>query len=137
MQHLKKTADPHYECPHKAYASLACLSPVGGPESSIIVVVVTSMATAYAFAGALQPVIGGAGALILMLVGALLFDRAIRPLVLWAIGWRVYRSIMLMGGKRAADHVVRIYSQGGTLNRSQFDALLIQAGNLKCKELEG
>lgn len=137
MQHLKKNAEPQYERPRKAYASLACLSPVGGAESSIIVVVVTFLATTYAVGSPLQPVIGGAGAVILLLVGALLFDRAIRPLVLWVIGWHVYRSIVRIGGKRAADDVVRIYSQGGTLNRSQFNALLIQAGHFKCQELEG
>lgn len=137
MQLQKYPDEPHAVSPHEAYSSLACLSPIGGIESSLCVVAATFLATAYILAGPLQPVIGEAGALIVILVASWLVERALRPLVLWVLGRHVYRSIMRMGGKRAADEVVRIYSEGGTLNRSQFDALLIRAGKPNCGDLEG
>ncbi|HEJ4407738.1 TPA: hypothetical protein SL557_000015 [Pseudomonas aeruginosa] len=132
MQLQKCPDETHAVSPHEAYSSLACLSPFSGIESSLCMVVATFLATALILADTLQPVIGEGGALIVILVASWIVERALRPLVLWVLGRNVYRSIMRMGGKRAADEVVRIYSEGGALNRSQFDALLIRAGKPNC-----
>lgn len=137
MQLQKYPDEPHAVSPHDAYSSLACLSPMGGIESSLAVVAATFFTAVYVLAGTLQPLVGEAGALIVILVASWLVERALRPLVLWMLGRHVYRSILLMGGKEAADEVVRIYSNGGTLNRSQFDTLLIRAGKPNCGEFDG
>ena len=137
MQLQQYPDEPHAVSPHGSYSSLACLSPFGGIESSLCVVVATFFLAAFALAGTLQPEIGVGGTLIVILVASWLVERALRPLVLWVLGRHVYRSILLMGGKEAADEVVRIYSNGGTLNRSQFDTLLIRAGKPNCGDFDG
>ena len=137
MQLQKYPDEPHAVSPHDAYSSLACLSPMGGFEFSLCVVAATFFTAVYVLAGTLQPYVGEAGALIVILLASWLVERALRPLVLWVLGRHVYRSIMLMGGKRAADEVVRIYSEGGTLNRSQFDELLTRVGKPNCGDFDG
>lgn len=129
--------EPQAVSPHGAYTSLACLSPMGGIVSSLCVVAATFFTAVYVLAGTLQPSVGEAGSLIVILVASWLVERVLRPLVLWMLGRHVYRSITLMGGKRAADEVARIYSEGGTLNRSQFDELLTRAGQPKCGDFDG
>lgn len=137
MQLQQYPDEPHAVSPHDAYSSLACLSPMGGFEFSLCVVAATFFTAVYVLAGTLQPYVGEAGALIVILVASWLIERSLRPLVLWVLGRHVYRSIMLMGGKRAADEVVRIYSEGGTLNRSQFDELLTRVGKPNCGDFDG
>lgn len=137
MQLQQYPDEPHTVSPHGSHSSLACLSPFGGIESSLCVGVATFFLATFALAGTLQPAIGVGGTLIMILLASWLVERALRPLVLWMLGRYVYRSILLMAGEKAAEDVVRIYSNGGTLSRSQFDTLIIRAGRSNCGELEG
>lgn len=107
-------------------ASLACISPVGGIESSVGIVAILVAGGAYSLAEPLVPIAGSLGTALLLVCGAIITEKLARPLVSLALGWGVYRSLCRLGGKPLADQVARHYSAGGSLDTAQLTMLLQQ-----------
>lgn len=124
MQFHNRPSAPFEPHSNSAYPALACLSPIGGGMSSIIVIGCACSASGYLFAGSLQPLFGFAGALFILLVASVILERISRPFVLWVLGRHVYLSILRIGGKAAADAVASVYASGGKLNQHQFETLM-------------
>lgn len=107
-------------------ASLACISPVGGIESSVGIVAILVAGGAYSLAEPLVPIAGSLGTALLLVCGSIITEKLARPLVSLALGWGVYRSLCRLGGKPLADQVARHYSAGGSLDTAQLTMLLQQ-----------
>lgn len=116
---------------------LACLSPIGGVESIALTILVLSGTITQCFSQQLFPSLGTFGAYVLIVGLSLIFERHIRPIVLWGIGRHVYHSLIKLGGKATADEVARIYGAGSTITTVQLNRLIERNAKATARDVGG
>lgn len=124
MQYQGRTPPPSDSPSQPQFSCLAGLSPIGGFESIALTILALCSTITLCFSQQLFPTLGTFGAVVLIVGLSLIFERLIRPLVMWGIGRYVYRSLTQLGGKATADEVARIYGAGSTITTAQLNRLI-------------
>ncbi|MPQ71502.1 hypothetical protein [Pseudomonas sp. MWU12-2323] len=135
MQYQGRTPTPSDYPSQPELSRLAGLSPIGSVESIALTFLVLCGTITLCFSQQLFPALGTLGAFVLIVGLSLIFERLIRPLVMWGLGSHVYRSLTKLGGKAMADEVARIYGAGSTITTAQLNRLIERSAKARDRDV--
>jgi hypothetical protein len=136
MQSQARTSNLECTPSKPEFSRLACMSPIGGIESVAITNVAICVTINLCFSQLLLPILGTLGAYVLIVGLSLALERLASPMILWGLGWHVYRRLSQLGGKATADEVTRIYGAGQTITTDQLKKLIKRNAQNKCQDLK-
>lgn len=116
------------------FQALAQLSPVGGSASVVLIVTTLSAVGGLLFATPLYPLVGVIGTFLAIVGGACVAERLIRPLVLCAVGFYVFKTLVNVWGTQTADEIARLCGKGRAPTAEQLAALM---GRLPHRQVPG